>query len=182
MHQAIVSAASAAFPGVHFEFYRADRVNLPFGDGTTAPTAYVLMELREFDVGESIDPGTEQQAMMARFEAEVVMKTLPTDARLGVRILAAAFAAFLRKTLRWPGVLNGPIMVHAVHKDDFSPELDQYEVWRVEWMQEVWLGVGTPWTDAFNYPDVPHQVLLGFVPVVGIPNEPDYINMDGSPR
>lgn len=186
LHTAIVSASATAFPGVHFEFYRGDRVNLPFGDGAPGndPLAYVLLELREFDVGDTVDPGTEQQAMLARFEAEVVMKTLPTDARLSVRILGAAFAAFLRKQSRFSPstVLQGPALVHACHKDDFAPELDQYEVWRVEWMQEVWFGTGLVWTDAWGFTAQPAQVLIGYSPIVGTPYEAAYTNMDGTPR
>lgn len=171
MHAAIVSTSAAAFPGVHFEFYREDRKNLPMGSGAAGqpPKAYCLMELPEMDASDT-DPGTEQQALAARFEAEIVIKSMQPDARLLVRVLAGSYAAFLRKQMRWPGVLNGPIRVVGCYKDDFSPELDQFEVWRVEWTQDVWLGdvseaMGT----------VPGQPLYSFVPLIGIPHEPEYL-------
>lgn len=180
LHAAIVTQSAAAFPGVHFEFYREDRKNLPLGDGQddNPPRAYVLLELSEMDASER-DPGTEQQAMTVKFEAEVVMKALKQEAKVQVRALAGAFAAYLRKRGRWPAVLNGPPVVVGCYRDDFSPELDQYEVWRVEWTQEVWLGESTVWKPSGT---TPTQVLFSFVPFVGIPYEPEYRDITGVPR
>lgn len=177
LHTAIVSVSAAAFPGVHFEFYREDRVNLPFGDGAVGndPRAYVLLELDEFEPGDAIDPGTEQLAMMAKFSANVVMKTLPVDARLAVRVLAASFGAFLRKQSRFnpASVLQGSAEVLGVFKDDFNPELDKYEVWRVDWVQNVWLGTGDIWLPEPGATP-PDQVFFSYVPLIGTPHEADY--------
>lgn len=177
MHQAITDVSAAAFPGVHFEFYRQDRKNLPLGNGVDHPSAYGLLSLMEFEPGDT-DPGTEQQALTARFEAEFVIKSLQAGAKIKVRTLAGSFAAFLRKQSRWPGVLSGPAHVMGCFRDDFSPELDQYEVWRVEWSQEVFLGTGV-WGATG---ELPQQVLFSFVPVVGVPFEPDYQDITGEPR
>ena len=175
LHTAIVSVSAAAFPGVHFEFYREDRVNLPFGDGAVGndPRAYVLLELDEFEPGDT-DPGTEQQAMVAKFCANVVMKTLPVDARLAVRILAASFAAFLRKQSRF-GAPNpqGSAEVVGCYKDDFNPDLDKYEVWRVDWVQTVWLGTGDIWLPEPGATP-PDQVFFSYAPLIGTPHETDY--------
>lgn len=178
LHQAIVATSAAAFPGVHFEFYRQDRKNLPFGTGAAGqpPKAYALLELAEMDASDN-DPGTDQQAVAARFEAEIVIKSLQDNARLLIRALAGSYAAFLRKQMRWPGVLNGAIRVVGCYKDDFSPELDQYEVWRVEWTQDVWLG------DVSEVlPPIPTQVLYSFVPLIGVPYETEYRDITGVPR
>ena len=183
-HAAIVSTSAVAFPGTHFEFYRADRKSLPFGSGEPgqSPRAYCLLDLTEMDDAGS-DPGTDQQALVAKIDAEIIVKSLQVDARLLVRQLAGGYAAFLRRQMRWPGVLNGPIMVTGCYKDDFSPELDQYEVWRVEWAQEIWLGSGV---DVYVIPAgqtesgspalaaPPTQVLYSYVPLVGVPYKPDY--------
>jgi hypothetical protein len=183
LHQAIVDVAAAAFPGVHFQFYRdeEDRKNLPLGTGTEGdhPRAYVLLELSELEAAER-DPGTEQQAMLAKFEAEVVVKSLQADAKVKVRVLAGSLAAFLRKQLRFrpADVLQGEAKVVGCYRDDFSPELDKYEVWRVEWLQEVWLGEGVWRNDGTR----PAQVLFSYVPIVGIPFEPDYMDATGAPR
>lgn len=185
LHQAIVDVSAAAFPGVHFEFYREDRVNMPFGDGVGAnpPRAYVLMDLPEFETSDTPDPGTEQQAMLAKFTAEVVIKSLQADSRLRARILAAQFAAFLRKQLRFQpaDVLQGAIQVTGCYKDDFSPELDQFEVFRVDWQQVVWLGDGV-WGPDPDMPTTPGQPLFSFVPLIGAPYEAEYQNASGEPR
>lgn len=177
LHAAILSAAAAAFPGVHFEFYRDDRTNLPFGDGAAGndPRAYVLMELDEFEPSDAVDPGTEQLAMMAKFSANVIMKTLPVDARLSVRVLAAAFAAFLRKQSRFSPstVLQGSTEVVGCYKDDFNQELDKYEVWRVDWVQNVWLGIGDVWLPEPGATP-PDQVFFSFAPLIGASHETDY--------
>ena len=160
LHQGIVDTLGAAFPGIHWEFYREDRKNLPLGDGTDKPRAYGLLQLAEMDSAEA-DPGTEQKALMARFECELVTKGLGVpDAKLQVRVLAGSVAAYLQKRGRWPGALNGNIQVAGCYPDDFSPELDQYEVWRVDWVQEVWLGEGV-WK---NTGTLPTQVFMRYVP------------------
>lgn len=161
LHAGIADTLAAAFPGVHVEFYREDRKNMPWGDGSAPdkPTAYALLQLAEMDAGED-DPGTEQQPVLARFECELVTKSLLPDAKLQARILAGSVAAFLRKQSRWPGALNGAMRVVGCYRDDFSPELDQFEVWRVEWVQELWLGAGV-WK---NTGTLPTDVFARFVP------------------
>lgn len=179
LHQAIVAVSAAAFPGVHFEFYREDRVNLPLGTGLEGqpPRAYALLELTELDPGD-MDPGTEQQAMVARFQANFVVRGIRTDSKVAVRALAGSYAAFLRKQSRFQpdDVLQGAARVLGCFKDDFEPELDQFEVWRVDWTQEVWLGVGTPWLPDPTITPATLQVFVGFEPLVGPAYKDEYID------
>ena len=65
---------------------------------------------------------------------------LGTNAKRTARRLSADLAAFLRLR-RWTGIHSGPGEVVGFYKDDFDPELDQFEVWRVEWAHIVHLGV-----------------------------------------
>lgn len=176
LHSVIATELAAAFPGVHCEFYREDRVNLPMGDGQgeNPPRAYVLMEMSELEVGDTTDPGTEQQEMMARFEAEVIVKGIRTSAKVDVRVLAGALAAYLRQRGRWPGVIASPPMVVGCYKDDFSPELDKYEVWRVEWLHEVRLGQSA-WLGGVR----PTQVLWSYSPLIGASFEDQYTDALG---
>jgi hypothetical protein len=183
MHQAITQTMAAAFPGVHVEFYRDEdpegRRVLPLGDGVGAnpPKAYVLLELSEMERGDSADPGTEQQPLMARFEAEVIVKSLQADAKVKVRVLAGSIAAYLRSRSRWPGVLNGSMRVTGCYKDDFSPDLDKFQVWRVEWVQEIWLGAGV-WKETGTTP----HALYSYVPLVGPGHEADYKPLEDVPH
>lgn len=174
LHAAITATSATAFPGVHFEFYREDRVSLPFGDGAAGqdPRAYCLLNMAEMDASD-FDPGTDQQALVAKFEAEFIIKALQDNSRILIRVLAGSYAAFLRKQMRWPGTLNGAIRVSGVYKDDFSPELDQFEVWKVEWLQEIWLGEGI---EVFGptLDQRPQQIFYSFAPLIGIPYKDEY--------
>lgn len=157
LHQAIVADIQAQFPQlVTVEFYREDRKELP------KPAC--LLELTEMEALEDEDPGTEQLAVMAKFEAELVISFREQSAKRSIRLLAAALSAWLRKR-RWndpdnPGkkLPTGAVQVIGAYPDDFRTmggqregELPQFEVWRVEWQQIVHLG-NTVWTDEGTTP------------------------------
>ena len=101
--------------------------------------------------------------MFARFEARLVIgfRQGAANPKLEIRKLAAAMCAFVRLQ-RW-GCPIGPAMVVGAYRDDFEPELDQYEVWRVEWQQVIHLGE-TVWKGGTPPPDT---VVSGFAPLVG---------------
>src|SRR5690606_27856540 len=95
LHAAIVADIKAAFPALAtVEFYRetSDRVRLEL------PAC--LLELSEMELAEDEDPGTEQTAVEARFEARLIIGFRTPDAKVEIRKLAGAFAAFLRHR-RW---------------------------------------------------------------------------------
>lgn len=168
VHAGIVTAIQAQFPDLAtVEAYRLDRKSLPI------PAC--LIELTELDAAPEIDPGTEQLAVNARFEARFVIgfRQGMKNPKLEVRKLAAAFAAFARLK-RW-GCPIGPAEVIGCYQDDFDPELDQYECWRVEWQQVIHLG-NTVWTDEG---EVPTQVLASFSPKIGTGHEADYTELAG---
>lgn len=152
LHAAIVADIQDAFPSlVTVEFYREDRKSLP------KPAC--LLEISEFENLEDDDPGTEQLAVMMKFEAELVIGFRTTAAKQSICILAAALAAWLRKR-RWVNpddttkkLPTGEAQVIGAYRDDFSvmgaqreQVLEQFEIWRVEWQQIVHLG-DTMWTD-----------------------------------
>lgn len=166
VHAGIVAAIEAQFPALQtVEAYRLDRRNLP------VPAC--LIELTEMEVDPTIDPGTEQLPVLARFEARFVIgfRQGALNPKLEVRKLAAAFASFARLQ-RW-GCPIGPAEVVGIYPDDFDPELDQYECWRVEWQQVIHLG-GTVWTDDG---EVPTRVFTSFAPLIGEAHEGDYVEL-----
>ena len=66
LHEAIVRAIQRKFPAlVTVEAYRQVRGGLP------VPAC--LVELAELEAADDLDPGTEQLAVMARFEARLVI-------------------------------------------------------------------------------------------------------------
>lgn len=170
VHAGIVAAIAAQFPDLAtVEAYRLDRKNLP------VPAC--LIELTEMDAAPDDDPGTEQQAVNARFEARLVIgfRQGAKNPRLEIRKLAAAVAAFVRLR-RW-GCPIGPAEVLGAYPDDFDPELDQYECWRVEWRQLIHLG-DTVWTDDGTVP----TPVFSWSPEIGIQHEPDYVGFDEVPN
>jgi hypothetical protein len=165
VHAGIVSAISAKFPDLQtVEAYRLDRKSLK------VPAC--LVELTDWDTRVDPDPGTEQLAVMARFEARFIMsfRQGAANPKLEVRKLAAAFAAFA-KFQRW-GCPIGPAEILSAAPDDFDPELDQFEVWCVEWQQIIHLGASV-WEMPPDW--IPTEVYLGFAPDIGPEHIDDYI-------
>lgn len=167
LHAAIVADIKAQFTTLQtVEFYRTEERK---GGYAGLPLPAVILDISEFDPDMEIDPGTEQLAVHARFEAEIIFGFRTPNVKMAIRKFAAAFGAWLRLR-RWTGVRTGPAYVTSIARSDFNPELDQYEVWCVEWSQPVHLG-DTVWT---NDGSVPTQVFAGVSPDIGIGHEPDY--------
>jgi hypothetical protein len=166
LHAAIETAIKAAFPDLQtVEFYRDDR-------GDHIPVPACLLELTEFENTPTDDAGTGQIAMNARFEARFILGFKTPKVKLEARKLAAAFAAWL-KLRRWPGVPTDEAQVIGAYPDDFAPELDKYEVWRVEWQQLVFLG-----ESAWKNDGVPvTTVFIGFAPNTGPEHIQDYVQL-----
>lgn len=162
LHNAIGQAIANKFPTLAtVEAYRLDRKALPL------PAC--LFELVEFETSDdAMDPGTEQLAVTVRFEARFLIGFKTPQAKLQVRKLAASFAAFARLN-RW-GVRVGPAQVIGAYPDDFDPELDQFECWRVEWTQVVHLGDPIIWDEG----ETPSNPVYSWTPNVGTGNEPYY--------
>lgn len=172
-YDAVVADIREAFPEfATVEFDREDRkdISLPA----------VLLEITEFEDNAPGDPQTEQWAAMARIEANVIFGFRTPALKLKIRKAATALALWLRyrrfKHPDQPGkaLPTGPALVGGCYKDDFEPELDQFEVWRVEWNQELTLGASV-WDENGTTPTDP---LVGFSPNIGIGHEADYVPLD----
>lgn len=165
LHAAILAKITDKFPVFKtVDAYLEDRKALP--------TPAFLLEMSEFETGDADDPGTGQLAVYVRFEARLVVGFRTPRAKLEVRKMAAAVALFARLE-RW-GTRAGPAEVIGAWPDDFGPELDQYECWRVEWRQEVHLGASV-WKDEGITPASP---LFSFAPDIGIPHRDKYKPLD----
>lgn len=150
----IVATIAANFPGLNVEDHRADRKTLKL------PAC--LIDLEEFDAPDE-DPGTGQTAMNARFSAQFIIsfKQGTKNPKREIRKFIWDFIAFARLQ-RW-GCPIGPATVTNAAPDDFAPELDQYEVWRVEWEQVINLGK----SDFDDDGTTPSAVFLSQSPLVG---------------
>lgn len=160
VHAGILAAISERFPEFRtVEAYRQDR--------RTPATPAFLLELCEMEPAD--DPGTDQLAVMAKFEALLILdfKQPGLNAKLEIRRLAAAVSAFIRLH-RW-GCPIGAAEFLGAYPDDFTPELDQFEVWRVEWQQVIYLGESV-WQPGTR----PTTVLGSTSPLIGIPYKDYY--------
>jgi hypothetical protein len=139
LHDAITNAIKAQYPSlVTVEFYRTEeRKNLP------CPA--VLLDLTEFENEPDLDVGTGQIAMSARFDAEIVFGFKTPNVKREIRKFAASFASWLYLR-RWEGITSDAAKVVGCYKDEFDPRMDEYEVWRVEWTQVLYLGCNA-WND-----------------------------------
>lgn len=175
LHQAIVDDIKAQFPELTtVEFYRGQDTG---EDRRSLPTPACLLDLTELEAEPEADPGTEQLAVLAKFEVALVIDFRTAQSKLSIRQLAASFAAWLRLR-RWsnaavPGkkLPTGPAQVVGAYPDDFQPDLERFVVWRVEWQQIIHLGQ-TVWKPEGA---APTQVLVSFTPDIGFGHEPDYV-------
>jgi len=111
----------------------------------------VFVELVSLEPGK--DPGTEELALRARFEARVVVDGTVEDSQVVVRELAAEIARVVNRNT-W-GVENiSPGGFLSAEVDDFKPEL---LVWLVEWTHELHIGESI-WSEAGI---IPHIISVG---------------------
>lgn len=176
LHQVISATLAAQFPALEtVEFYREESEREPLTD---AQLPACLLEMEELEPADPADdPMTEQLPVYARFAARLIIGFRTQNAKLEIRKLAASVATYLRKHPRWPHptlagktLPTGPAEVLAIMPDDFAPELDRYEVWRVEWRHLIHLGA-TVWTSEGVTPGTP---LYGWSPEIGTPHDDDY--------
>lgn len=166
LHQAILNKIAGQFPDIQtVEDYSQARTRF------SAPACFV--ELTQLDAGD-MDPGTEQLQVAARFEAHLIIGFRQLDAKRAIRKLAGAFSVFLRNQ-RW-GLPVGPAQFVAAAPDEISgvgrnaEHLDQYEVWTIEWEQDIHLGQSI-WKGDDT---LISEVYVGFAPEIGPDHESNY--------
>ncbi|WP_264336638.1 MULTISPECIES: hypothetical protein [unclassified Wolbachia] len=130
LHQAICSTLKEEIPSIQTcEIYPAIRKEL------LAPAVFV--ELVSLESGK--DPGTEELALKARFEARIVIDSTIENAAIIVRTLAAEVARVVNKNT-WNVENVSPGEFISGGGDDFRPELDAYLVWLIEWVHYLHVG------------------------------------------
>ncbi|WP_264328462.1 hypothetical protein [Wolbachia endosymbiont (group A) of Andrena hattorfiana] len=130
LHNAICTTLKEEIPAIQTcEVYPTIRKEL------VAPALFV--ELVSLESGK--DPGTEELALRARFEARIVIDSTIENAPIIVRSLAAEVARVVNKNT-WNVKNVSPGEFISGGGDDFRPELDAYLVWLVEWAHEMHVG------------------------------------------
>lgn len=166
LFDAITASISAAVPG----FQRVE-VYDPEGDRLDIETPACLIDLVELEPTDN--PGTEQLAAVAHFEAMILISFRATSAKREI-VKRAAAVALHAQGQRW-GMPVEPATVTAIAPSDFRPELDQFEVWAVEWRQTIQIGESI-WNDDGTPPT---QVLASWSPEIGPDHEGDYTEVAG---
>uniref|UniRef100_A0A3B0IVB8 Phage related protein n=1 Tax=Wolbachia endosymbiont of Aleurodicus dispersus TaxID=1288877 RepID=A0A3B0IVB8_9RICK len=146
LHQAICSTLKEEIPAIQTcEIYPAIRKEL------LAPAVFV--ELSSFEKGS--DPGTEELALKARFEARIVVDGTVENSSVVVRTLAAEIARVVNKNT-WGNNVS-PAEFLSAEPDGFRPELDAYSVWLIEWIHSLHIGQSI-WKDS----DIKqHKIVIG---------------------
>ncbi|MBS9528967.1 MULTISPECIES: hypothetical protein [unclassified Wolbachia] len=136
LHNAIFTTLKKEIPAIQTcEIYPSIRKEL------LAPALFV--ELVSLESGK--DPGTEELALKARFEARIVIDSTIENAAIIVRTLAAEVAKVVNKNT-WNIKNVSPGEFISAEIDGFRPELDAYLVWMVDWSHQLHLGKSI-WTE-----------------------------------
>lgn len=163
LHAAVVSAITAGMPqAATVEAYPARRSELEL--------PAVVVDLEDMEAAPDSDPGTEQLAVLTRWRARLILGFRTADLHRQVRKGAAQLGTIVHLN-RW-GLPVEPARVTLIAPDPFDPDLDQYEVWAVEWEQTVHLGAAEAWWLPDPGESVPQTVWLGIDPETG----PDHID------
>ena len=170
-YAAVVTDISGCFPVFRtVEFDRGDMDRQP------PPVPACLLEITEFEDDGENDPGTGSWQCNARVEARIIFGFRTERVKLQCRKLATALAHFLRmRRFGHPekpasALPTGPALLTGCYEDEFSPELYKYEVWRVEWIQNMTFGPSI-WNEDG---EAPKRIHSGFAPDIGTGNESRY--------
>lgn len=151
LHDKICTTLKREIPAIQTcEIYPSIRKEL------VAPALFV--ELVSLESGK--DPGTEELALKARFEARIVVDGTVEDSSLVVRSLAAEVARVVNKNT-WNVKNVSPGEFISGGGDDFRPELDAYLVWMVEWVHTIHVGRSIWKEGKFR----PHKIEIGEINV-----------------
>jgi hypothetical protein len=99
-----------------------------------APACFV--EVEAFDIG--TNPGTEELAMIANFEALIVIDKIIENAGFAIRELALRLANLINHKT-WNSSVS-PAKIKDIGPDAFKPDLDAYLVLRIAWSHELHVG------------------------------------------
>ncbi|UYM14258.1 hypothetical protein [Endozoicomonas euniceicola] len=131
-------------------------------------TPAAFLELTAIQAQADDNANTEQLPVTLEAEVRIICGYRTKEVKRYIRLLAAQVAHYLDGQ-RF-GVPSQPARVGGCWPDEFDTELDNYEVWRVVFTQDVLLGA-TVFDDSGI---IPESVYVGFAPDIGKDHEDDY--------
>lgn len=170
LHTEILQKLRVQFPTFKLiEFYRDEEERRAPG---IQELPALFLDLTGFDIEDDTDKGTGQLALLARFEARVIDSFSQKKAKINVRKLATGLAYYIFKNKFFTGIKNkgvGASIVDAIVEDAFFPELDRFEVWRVDFTTSIVIGDNI-WADEGVTPTLVYNVS----PDIGLGHEDKY--------
>lgn len=165
---AIVDGLAAAHAGVSVIAYR------PEDPSAKPPTPAVLLELVEINPG--INDGSGRTAVELRFDAYVLIGGFTAERQRALRALAMGVIRTVKDN-RW-GARIGPAVFLGSFSDEWRPELETHDAWRIEFMHAAQLADVT-----YHAPDEtadpPGSVFFGLAPENGPDNLDKYVEVEG---
>lgn len=132
------------------------------------PVPALVLQITDLEPDLDSDASTGQFPCLVHIECHVIMGHRTPAVRRAVAQAAGAVAAFVhneRLEVPW-----GPAQLIAVEPDEFAPQADRMDLWRLEWVHKADLGDSDIPTDGVT----PTTVLWSHVPDVGPDHEGDY--------
>lgn len=137
-------------------------------DRQKLPVPAIIVQMSELEPDPDRDPHTGQLPCLVRLEARIIMGHRTPKARREVIKAAGAVAAFVHSNRL--GVPWGAAMVIAVDPDEFAPQADKFDIWRVEWVHAADIGASYFVDEGVT----PSQVLTSRFPDTGPDHEASY--------
>ena len=166
LHQAILDSLANQFPQLKtVADYPDDRKRIQ------VPAA--LLEMTELTPVQDEQSGTEQVVVDALFELRYIVGFRGSNQGRLIRRNVAAMAQHIHHQ-RWAHPIQ-PAQLVVCEPDEFSPELDQYLVWRIEFTHQLFLGESVFIDDSA----LPEEVFVGVDPRTGPDWEDSYTRVTG---
>jgi hypothetical protein len=129
----------------------------------------IIVQISELEPDLEKDAHTGQFPCLVRLEARVVMGHRTPKVRREVAKAAGAIAAFVHNNRL--GVAWGGATVLSVEPDEFAPQADNFDIWRIEWAHSADIGQSYFVDDGVT----PREILSSWAPDIGPDNEGEYV-------
>lgn len=145
------------------------------------PVPALLLDDESMEPVQESNTGDEMTHTTFAFSAYLILSNVRNPkVRKEIRVMAADMVSFINQR-RWKGadgvtIQTDPAVVTVAERDNFDPSLDKYEVWRIDWQQDIPLGVSI-----WKSNDIPPgTIFIGFAPDIGLPHKDDYVKLGGA--
>jgi len=129
----------------------------------------IILQMPELEPDPDKDAHTGQFPCLVHLEARIVMGHRTPKVRREIVKAAGALAAFIHSNRL--GVTWGGAKILAVEPDEFAPQADSFDIWRVEWVHSADVGNSYFVDEGVT----PSQVLTFWSPDIGANHEGAYV-------